>query len=351
MRIQRLRIGLEVGNKLNGKFYKVVSIQDSVGTAKEMIIDKGNSWSGKFGEEEITIDEGNALAFRIVNDPEPYPIPAGYSVIGGKLLKDDVPACETGNLTFTKLLAVQRDFVILAAKREDTKERMAELMSYRVSRDRFTRLISIPEDTILVGYVGENNLKAILAYSNVAEAEKNDEKDGITKKIRSFDKAEMIALTNGVFLDRYTMDAPITLNDIIIKEIPSCNGQYVAFLPSDEDDDGNGYLIPSAKRRWFRVNGSNPSFVFMADGKIQADWSYAYKEFVIKTQDMVIMPSQKIEIKAGSQNITKLEGYDTLIDITKEDCTYKLTFSNEDYEFKTLVSRTTRDRGYVVTVE
>ena len=34
----------------------------------------------------------------------------------------------------------------------------------------------------------------------------------------------MIALTNGVFLDRYMMDAPITLNDIIIKEIPSCNG-------------------------------------------------------------------------------------------------------------------------------
>lgn len=49
--------------------------------------------------------------------------------------------------------------------------------------------------------------------------------------------------------------------------------------------------------------------------------------------------------------MAKLEGYDTLIDITREDYSYKLTFSNEDYGFKTLVSRSTRDRGYVVTVE
>ena len=49
--------------------------------------------------------------------------------------------------------------------------------------------------------------------------------------------------------------------------------------------------------------------------------------------------------------VAKLEGYDILIDITEEDYTYKLTFSNGDYGLKTLLSRSTRDRGYVVTVE
>lgn len=46
-----------------------------------------------------------------------------------------------------------------------------------------------------------------------------------------------------------------------------------------------------------------------------------------------------------------LEGYDTLIDITRENDVFKLTFSNGDYAFKILVSWSTRDRGYVVTVE
>ena len=56
-------------------------------------------------------------------------------------------------------------------------------------------------------------------------------------------------------------------------------------------------------------------------------------------------------LEAVNPAVAKLEGYDILIDITEEDYTYKLTFSNGDYGLKTLLSRSTRDRGYVVTVE
>lgn len=54
---------------------------------------------------------------------------------------------------------------------------------------------------------------------------------------------------------------------------------------------------------------------------------------------------------ATNPAVMNLEGYDTLIDITRENDVFKLTFSNGDYAFKILVSWSTRDRGYVVTVE
>ena len=59
----------------------------------------------------------------------------------------------------------------------------------------------------------------------------------------------------------------------------------------------------------------------------------------------------KEDINIADPAVAELDGYDTLIDITKKDYTYKLTFSNEEYEFKTLVSQSTKDRGYIVTVE
>ena len=60
------------------------------------------------------------------------------------------------------------------------------------------------------------------------------------------------------------------------------------------------------------------------------------------------MPREDIEIH--SPKVAELKGYDTLIDITKEGWEYRLTFSNGEYKFKTLVSKSTRDRGYIVTV-
>jgi len=241
MYIKRLRAGLEVADKINGKFYKVTCVDSTngIGTAVEMIMDSEGRFTGGLGESETVITEKNALAFRIVNDPEPYPVPEGYYVLDGKLLKDGMPACETGDLILTRLLAVQRDFVILAAKKKDTKEGMAELMSYQVSRDRFYSLRSIPENTKLIGYVGEGNGKAVLAYSGVTEKEVKG-KDGTARKVRIFGQAGLIIITGGTKTIRYIGTTPITLENAILKEVPDSNGKFEAFLPADEQEDEEG---------------------------------------------------------------------------------------------------------------
>lgn len=74
MRIERLRRGLELLNKVDGKKYKVVEVDGAAGTAVEMHTDLDGTLIG-LGDEEVTITEKNALAFRIINDPEPYPVP------------------------------------------------------------------------------------------------------------------------------------------------------------------------------------------------------------------------------------------------------------------------------------
>lgn len=110
MRIERLRMGLELLNKVNGEEYKVVDVDGATGTAAEMIKDPVTGLNS-VGEEEVTITEENALAFRILSDPEPYPVPEGYSIEDGVLLKDGKPACIQGEFSFIRIFAALPDCI------------------------------------------------------------------------------------------------------------------------------------------------------------------------------------------------------------------------------------------------
>jgi len=100
---------------------------------------------------------------------------------------------------------------------------------------------------------------------------------------------------------------------------------------------------------WIKTDGDIQTALFEADGQIQVNWSHAYHEFVIRTRNMVMVPGREITI--SSPKVAELEGYDILIDITKEFHEYKLTFSDGEYAFKTLTSRSSMDRGCIVTIE
>ena len=348
MKINRLRKGLELLNKLDGKMYKVTSTDmlNGVGVAEEMLADEEGCWTGKFGDGKATITDKNALAFRLVNNPDPYPIPEGYSIEAGKLMKDG-KGVETGELVFVKFLAVQPDFLILAAKKKGTKKGMVEVMSYQVSRDRFISLLTVPDTVKPVKYINGDIKDAVLGYSSVTEKGMID-RDGKTKKVRIFDQAGLFTISNGKVLCYCQFRSPFTMEDALIEEIPPLKGHYEAFLPVDEEEDEDGYLVPRKTRLWMRTDGRHIISNLEADGKIQADWSFAYNGFVLRTKDAVIVPREDIEIH--SPKVAELKGYDTLIDITKEGWEYRLTFSNGEYKFKTLVSKSTRDRGYIVTV-
>lgn len=347
MRIERLRRGLELLNKVDGKKYKVVEVDGAAGTAVEMHTDLDGTLIG-LGDEEVTITEKNALAFRIINDPEPYPVPEGYSVEGGVLLKDGKLACIQGEFSFGKILAKCEDYLILTAKVKGMKDGDVILVSYQVSRDFFRKLTVVPtENIVFLGYAGEGMETAVFIFS--ATEEKEDCVDGEKKTVRCFKETAMVIIENGMSCTYENFDIPVTAEDCFIKKIPgSKGGDFKMFLASDEEEK-DGVLVPRKERVWVQIQswdmGCSPAF--SCDGNIHADWSPAYQDFAIRGKDMIRFK----DLAVTSPAVAKLEGYDTLIDITREDYSYKLTFSNEDYGFKTLVSRSTRDRGYVVTVE
>lgn len=77
-----MRTGIIVANKVDGKYYKVtnVSVQDGnqVGTAYKLCDnpdtpDTPFGCDEELGEDWVLITEKNALAFRLVSDPEPSP--------------------------------------------------------------------------------------------------------------------------------------------------------------------------------------------------------------------------------------------------------------------------------------
>ena len=210
MRIERLRRGLELLNKVDGKKYKVVEVDGAAGTAVEMHTDLDGTLIG-LGDEEVTITEKNALAFRIINDPEPYPVPEGYSVEGGVLLKDGKLACIQGEFSFGKILAKCEDYLILTAKVKGMKDGDVILVSYQVSRDFFRKLTVVPtENIVFLGYAGEGMETAVFIFS--ATEEKEDCVDGEKKTVRCFKERPWSSLQKaGPVLTRTSMALSLSM--------------------------------------------------------------------------------------------------------------------------------------------
>lgn len=346
MKIQRLRMGIEVFNKVDGKEYKVVKVDGTTGTAVEMHMDPEGTLAG-LGDEEITITEKNALAFRILNDPEPYPVPEGYSVEDGVLLKDGEPACVQGEFSFVKICAKCEDCLILAAKIKGMKDGEVALVSYQVTCDLFRKLTVVPEHIVFLGYAGVSMEKAVFLFSTTEE--KETEADGEKKKVSTLKETALIVIDKGRSCDYQNLSIHVTAEDCFIKPIPGNeNGAFDLFLASDTEAK-DGVLVRRKERLWGVAHSwaLYRASIFSYNGEIRADWSPAYCDFVIRGEGMLRFK----DIMVTDPKVNELDGYDILIDVTEGDHAYKLTFSNGDYEFKTLVSRSTRDRGCIVTVE
>lgn len=341
MKIERLREQVEVFNKLDGKMYKVTGVNGQIGTAAEMLED------GTLGEKTVAITEANCLAFRVVNDPAPFPAPKNFDVQGGQLMKDGKSACEQGQIVVREILAELPGALVLAVEPKTKEDGMIDLFLYEPARDRFKKLIrsSIPEVSV-IGCAGAENDEAVLAYSKtISKTEKDD--DGNDVPVLDFDSAAIITVKGSAAVG-CRIDCPIITDEAFIAERP--DGTVEVFVPSDEDADlMDNKVVAREKRIWLRIADGEVVESMNVSGKITATWSPAYKDFVIRSDDEIYLPW--LMFRMQNKKIKELAGYDTLIDITKEDYTYKLTFSNADYQFKTLISRSTKDRGYVVTIE
>lgn len=339
MRIERVRMGLEVLNKVNGKMYKVTSMGNDGNVAHEMLDD------GQLGNDTVTITKDNVLAFKVINDPEPYPVATGYTVVDGTLYKDGTKVCEQGQIRIEKILAEMPGQLVCAVKSRVAEERY-DLVLYEPAKDRFSYLnyktIPMPE---LVLYTNDHTT-AFLAFS-VTDIQKVTNENGVEEEMHILKDAAVIAI-NGKRAALEQANAPIAVKDIILKEVDGCWTLFVPYAPIKE----NGERVTPGQYLWHEMKCTGVEREMLLPENIRADWSCYYETFVMKSNDLLFVDTDSENITIKSPVIKELADYPILIDITKEQWTYHLTFANPDtYQLKTLVSRSTRDRGYVVTIE
>lgn len=185
MKSNNIRIGVVAMSKINGKYYKItnVSIKDNmkIGTAIELLDED------TFGKERISITDKNVLAFYLVDDPEPYPEPEGYNVVGGKLMKDGKSVCEQGSVVVKNILVTQPDYLFLVCN--STTNDFVDIMSYQVSRDRFAKFATLVKSATFKCVEAANG-DMIMAYQCISESE--EEESGEKKDCQTFYRSRYI---------------------------------------------------------------------------------------------------------------------------------------------------------------
>lgn len=347
MRINRMRKEQKLFNKVNGKEYVIidVTVNDDMkfGTAKELLDD------GTIGEETVRIDAENALAFRIDEDPAPYPVPEGYTIFNGQLMADGEPACEQGQYQFLNIIAKQPGALILTAKAENGKD--INLVKYELTCDRFTKLREkVPECITLAGYAGDI---AILAYSAIKE-DIRENKKGEEEKVSVFEGAQIITV-GPKRTQVYEIDHPITVNKMKVADHAGRRDKepyFIVYYPCDATCEDHNIVKP-ANRQWFCLEDGEEQNLHLSgeNTDVTATWCPIYNNFVFKDEDALYIEARDVCIK--TPKVKELAGFDILIDITV-DCkehTITYTFANDAYKLKSIVCKETRDRGVIYTIE
>lgn len=339
MRIERVRMGLEVRNKVDGKMYKITNIGNKGNIAHEMLDD------GQLGDDTVTITKDNVLAFKVIRDPEPYPVATGYTVVDGTLYKSGIKVCEQGQLRIEKIVAELPGQLVCAVKSRVAEDRY-DLVLYEPAKDTFSylnyRTIPMPE---LVAYT-KDHTTAFLAFS-VIDIEKITNENGVEEEVHTLKDAAVIAI-NGKRVAFEQSNAPIVIKNIALKEV---DGYWTLFVPHAPIKE-NGERITPGQYLWHEMTHTGIKREMLLPEDVHANWSCYYETFVMKSDELLFVDVDSESITIKHPAIKELADYPVLIDITKEQWTYRLTFANPDtYQLKTLVSRSTRDRGYVVTVE
>lgn len=351
--IKRLRKGMLLRSNIDGAFYRIVDMDgDDTAFAKETgaafhdLLKNGRS---------ITITSANKMAFSLIDDPDPYPVPHGYTAEGGILLKYGEPACEQGEIYVERVIAAIPSALVLAVKpksKQDNDCGYIDLFFYEPEEDSFKcsdfRAIPIPT---VIGYSPDKS-EVFLAYSENEKMEENThspiEKEACHEK---FKRAAVFAVKGEQFpimTMSQELKVPIILKDAFIATEESVWGGIVckAFLPFDYDGR-------SHKRRcWMEVGYRETEDTFFMDGKPKASWSGAYQTIVLRTKNEVYVNISGMRIHMRSIIAAEVaEKYPFLIRFDGNEEEYRATFSDENYNFTTVVSRKTSDRGNVIGIE
>lgn len=335
MRENKIKKNVIVRNKINNLLYKIVEVSNDIATAA--LINDDNTVNET---ETVAITAKNAIAFRCVEDPNIPDVPVGYSVKSGVLLKDGAPATEQGSLVVSRIIAAVPGRLLLTVEPKEPREGYIDLMSYTVEDDKFKKLIraSIP-DVEVIPVKDEN--RVYLSYSRTYTKEyKNDKGDDEEKLL--FDAAGIImydAKENAV--EGVRLEAPI--DNIIINK----SNRVVLSVISNKEVDDEG-VVSESELTVTEVDCLLAGYPMEIDS-IPTVISNGYAGKLIKTANRFYIEGANYKIPATV--MAALDGYDTIVDITKVDYSTRVALADDNINVKTLVITSTKDRGLIITVE
>lgn len=338
MKTSKIKENVTMMNKVNGNKYKITSVNNAVGLAYALLPD------GSIDEtiKPVVIDENNAIAFRLVDDPNVPDVPQGYSVNNGVLFKAGTPATQQGSLVIKRIIAEVPGRLILAVEpREprEPREGYMDLMTYTVEGDKFNKLIraSIPEvydaDLTCEG-------KVYLTYSRTYVKDFEDNGKTVSKTV--FDAAAVMLydIKSDRIESHYMSPAPI---DTIISVKNSSD--LAVITSADVDDDG--VVVPAS----LLVTQLSDELEELSETPVETLPEVISKAMYSLIKAGNVFYLEDCEVKVPAAAVTELTGYDLVVDITRKENQKRVALVNDNMEVKILVIESTRDRGNIITVE
>lgn len=347
MRSNKIKTNVTIINKVDSREYKIINVDgagDSVkGTAK-LVKDDGTL------DDSVTsvITPANAIAYRLVEDPNIPAVPLGYSVEGGMLLKDGTQVTEQGSLIIDEIITAVAGRLILAVVPREPRDGYIDLFSYTPETDKFNKLIrnSIPRVRI-IGLSEDKNIVA-LVYSRTYSKDKILE-SGETVTETLFDSAAVLSYVvkdDAVYSSKH-FDMPIKA----INNVKNHRGYFELAVEVDTDVNEYGVISESEDTHLTILKINHDGIINVIDNYRVASAPEMIAEtaagFVIKLPDRIYINGYKYPVK----NMSVLSGYDYLVDITKKEHEIRCTLADENMSVKTLIVTSTKDRGNIVTVE
>ena len=385
MRSNKILENVTVLNKVDNQRYKIIKVVDGVGTAALI-----NPEDESLDETKtVTITPDNAIAYRLINNPNLPEVPLGYSVKGGILMRDLEQVTQQGEIVIDKIITAVPGKLLLAVVPREPKDGYIDLFSYIPEEDKFKKLIrrSIPMPEV----IGTDKEYVFLKSCRIRTEEyEGDNKEKLTRELLEF--SELIAYDGARdYIASYiTFDTPIE-NIIPVRNsenipawvIESSKTLKDCDCDNEDEDEDTDYDEDEADEdcgncRNCRntcehcntcetaledLNGeyvatmigfSGCSFMRMNTIRIPShvkSVSIGYKKAdLIRLEDRIMIGGYADKIITAANIISAIDGYNWIVDTTTEDNELRISLANDNMDVKTIVVKSTRDRGDVISL-
>lgn len=382
MRSNKILENVTVLNKVDNQRYKIIKVVDGVGTAALI-----NPEDESLDETKtVTITPDNAIAYRLINNPNLPEVPLGYSVKGGILMRDLEQVTQQGEIVIDKIITAVPGKLLLAVVPREPKDGYIDLFSYIPEEDKFKKLIrrSIPMPEV----IGTDKEYVFLKSCRIRTEEyEGDNKEKLTRELLEF--SELIAYDGARdYIASYiTFDTPIE-NIIPVRNsenipawvIESSKTLKDCDCDNEDEDEDTDYDEDEADEDCGNcrntcehcntcetaledLNGeyvatmtgfSGCSFMRMNTIRIPShvkSVSIGYKKAdLIRLEDRIMIGGYADKIITAANIISAIDGYNWIVDTTTEDNELRISLANDNMDVKTIVVKSTRDRGDVISL-